>query len=203
MELKQYIKIIKRHIKSILMVSTLVGFFALIFSAVKPVTYETSLSLLISRAAAQETQDYKYDSYYAIQANDLFANTIVGWLKSPEIVVAIYKEAGVKFPVKNLRKLEKFFKAFKTSPHSVEVKFKSKTKKDAQSIAKTVVSVLKKKTTTISRISQEEIVFSVVGSDPVIVEKKPNLILNTIVGVISGLLLGILIVFGKEYFKAD
>jgi len=162
MELKQYIKIIKRHIKSIVMVSILVGFFALIFSAVKPVTYETSLSLLISRATAQETQDYKYDSYYAIQANDLFANTIVGWLKSPEIVVDIYKEAGVNFPVKNLRK-----------------------------------------TTIIGRISQEEIVFSVIGSDPVIVEKKPNLILNTTVGVISGLLLGILIIFGKEYFKTE
>lgn len=201
MELKQYIKIIKQHIKLVAAVLILVGTFAFVFSAIRPITYETSLSLLISRTTIQETEDYKYDGYYAIQANDLFANTTVGWLKSPEIVVAIYKEAGVSLSAENLRKLEKNFKAFKTSPHSVEVKFKSKTKKDAQSVVKAAVSVLEKKTKIIGRTSQEEIAFSIIGSEPVIVEKKPNLILNTMVGLISGIFLGILLVFSKEYFK--
>lgn len=201
MELKQYIKIIKQRANLIMITAILVGLFAFVFSAVLPTAYEASLSLLIAKSNIQETSDYKYDSFYSIQASDLFANSIVGWLKSPEVVMNIYKKANVDLPFENLRKLEKKFKAFKTSSHSVEIKFKSKSQKNAQNISEAIESVLKEKAELIKKTSQEEISFSIIGSEPVIIEKKPNLILNTIIGLISGIFLGILLAFGKEYFK--
>ena len=201
MELKEYLKIIKRGISLVLSLTLLVGLAALIFTASQETLYETSLSLSISRADTQETLDYKYDQYYAIQASELFANTVEQWLKSPEVATKIYQKAEVELPVKSLRKLTKKFRANKMASQYVEVGFKAKSKDEAKRISSATLAVLQDKAALLSQVDRTAL-FSIIGAEPVIVEDKPDIGLNTFLGLVTGLFLGIGLAFLKEYFRA-
>jgi len=203
MELKQYLKIIRQNKKMIIAVALLTGLFSFIFSAIQPIKYETSLSLLISKNKTQETDDFKYDGYYALQASEIMADSVEQWLKSPEVVNAVYRKAHINFDFENIKSYTKKFKARKMSSQYVEVKFSAFAKEEAEKISRAIIEVVNSKAEALKKNSAEEVSFSVIGTDPVIVEDNSNLFLNLFIGFISGLALGIFIVFWKEYFKED
>jgi capsular polysaccharide biosynthesis protein len=80
MELKEYIKIIRKEFKLILIAAIITGSSALLFSTIQPVKYETSLSLFVNKDKTQETDDFKYDGYYALQASEIISDSIEQWL---------------------------------------------------------------------------------------------------------------------------
>ena len=201
MELKEYIKIIKKNSKLILAVAVIVGLTAFLFSVLQPVKYEASLSLFMNKDKTQETDDFKYDGYYALQAGEIIVGSVVERLKSPETVDTIYQEAGVKHNFKNLRSYAKKFTAKKMSAQYVEVKFKTNSREDAEKISAAIVKITESKIKTLKESSEQELSFSIESGKPIIIESKPNAFLNLIIGLISGFVLGIFVVFGREYFR--
>ncbi len=201
MEMKEYLKIIKKNLKLILAVGAVAGLSAFLFSSFQPVEYETSLSILISKNKTQETDDFKYDGYYALQAGEILADTIVEWTKSPAAVNAIYQEAEVSGNFGSIKSYTKKFTAKKMSSQHIEIKFDSDSKESAEKISSAVVKTINDKIKTLEENSEEEISFSVSGESPIIVEKNPDASLNLFIGLISGLILGVFMVFGKEYFR--
>ena len=125
------------------------------------------------------------------------------WLKSPEVVNAVYKKAQINFDFENIRSYTKKFKARKMSSQYVEVKFNTPTEEEAEKISRAIVEVINSKAEALKKNSAEEVSFSVIGTDPVIVKDDSNLFLNLFIGFISGLVLGIFIVFWKEYFREN
>ena len=200
MELKQYLKIIKKNSKLIIAAAVLTALFSLIFSVIQPIKYETSLSLLISKNKTQQTDDFKYDGYYALQASEIMADSVEQWLKSPEVVNAVYQKAQVNPDFRNIKSYTKKFAAKKMSPQYVEVKFNASTKKEAEKISMAIVEIINNKARALEKNSDREISFSIESENPVIIESKPNVFLNLVIGFISGLALGIFAVFGKRYF---
>jgi capsular polysaccharide biosynthesis protein len=87
------------------------------------------------------------------------------------------------------------------SPQYVEVKFKTNTKDKAEKMSSAIIKVINAKVKALSENSEQEISFYIENKNPIIVESKPNVFLNSIIGLVSGLILGIFIVFGKEYFS--
>ncbi len=201
MELKEYIKIVKKNSKLILAVAVVIGLFAFLFSIIQPVKYEASLSLFVNKNKTQETDDFKYDGYYALQAGEIIAGSVVEWLKSPETVNAIYREAGVEHNFKNLKSYAKKFTVKKMSAQYVEVKFKTNSKEDTEKIAAAIIETVKFKMKNLEEKSGQEVSFSIESEKPIIVENKPNALLNLIIGLVSGFVLGIFAVFGREYFE--
>ena len=201
MELKEYIKIIKKKSKLILAVVVITGLSAFLFSAVQPIKYEVSLSLFVDKNRTQETDDFKYDGYYALQAGEIITGSVVEWLKSPETVNAIYQKAGIEHNFKNLRSYTKKFTAKKMFAQYVEVKFKTDSKEDAEKISTAIAEAAKSKMKNLEEKSGQEVSFLIENEKPVIIESKPDAFLNLIIGLISGLFLGIFIVFGREYFS--
>jgi capsular polysaccharide biosynthesis protein len=201
MELKEYIKTIKKNFKLILVIGVIACLSAFLFSIFSPVKYEISLSLLISKNKTQNTDDFKYDGYYAFQASEMLSDTIVEWAKSPAVVNAIYQEASVVGNFGNIKSYTKKFTAKKMSSQHIEIKFNSDAKENAEKISAATVKIINSKVLDLRKNSEDEISFSVSGENPVIVEEKPNSFLNMFIGFISGLILGIFIVFGKEYFR--
>ena len=201
MELKEYLKIIRKKSKLIFAISIATAISAFIFSAVQPIQYETSLSLSITKDKTQMTGDFKYDGYYALQSSEIIATSIEQWLKSPEVVNAIYQKSEINPDFKNIKNYTKKFTAKKMSPQYVEVKFKSNTKEEAEKISAATVEIINAKTEKIKKDSEQEISFSVSSENPIIVENRPNTILNLIIGLISGLAISVFIVFGKRYFS--
>lgn len=202
MELRDYLKIIKRHYRLVFIITIVVALSTLIFTLASPVVYDTSLSLFITRATSQATKDYKYDGYYAIKSAELFSDNIEQWLASPEVVVEIYEQAEVNLVFRSLRNLRKKFKAYKMSPQYVEVRFKAREKEEAQKISRALPEVLQGKTHELAG-AVKDISFNIKGATPVIVTNIPKPLLNSLIGLVSGFVLGIFVVFFREYLRED
>ena len=203
MELKEYLKIIKKNSKLILIIGIIAGVSAFVFSAVQPIKYETSLSLSIIKDKTQVTDDFKYDGYYALQSSEIIADSIEQWLKSPEIVNAIYQKAEVEQDFQNIKSYTKKITAHKMSPQFVEVKFKGNSREEVEKVSTAIAEVVNAKIKKLKEASEQEISFSINSGNPVIVENKPDAVLNLIIGLISGLFVGVFFVFGRRYFSSS
>ena len=201
MELKEYLKIVKKNFKLIIIIGIITAVSAFVFSVAQPIEYETSLSLTIAKDKTQTTDDFKYDGYYALQSSEIMANSIEQWLKSPETVNAIYRRAQVDSEFKNIKSYTKKFIAKKMSSQYVEVKFKSSATEEAKKISTATTEIINAKVEKLKESSEQEISFLVSSENPVIVESRPDAILNLIIGLISGMALGVFVVFLRRYFS--
>jgi capsular polysaccharide biosynthesis protein len=163
---------------------------ALGFSFLKPVTYDTSISFSINRINRQETAEYQYDGYYAIQASDLFSQTVMSWFMTPSVLLEIYDQAQIDPQIQSLTDLTSRFKTKKYSPQNIVVKYSERDQETATKIAAAIVTVIEKKSTDANQTSDQKALFDVQGAKPVIVQNKPILWLNTAIGIIAGLLVG-------------
>lgn len=201
MEIKEYQKIIKGNKKLIMSAEGLIVFATMLFTFMSPAYYEASFSFLVSRSGADSTADYKYDGYYALMATDLIADTVEQWLKNPEAVQSIYAKAGVDGKFKSLKDMARKFKAMKLTSQLVEVRLKAERSEDAKKVAEAASGILKSKIAASNNTEEKNGTFKVIDSEPVILEVKPDPILNLAISLVFGLVLGLFIALGKEYLK--
>lgn len=201
MELKEYIAIFKKEKKIISSVVMLVFVSVLVFSGLKGILYENDILLLISRSGTQETSDYKYDGYYAVQASDIFADNVSQWLTSASVANEIYIRAKAENELRSLRDFSKVFKADKLSSQYVRVRYQTRDVETAKNLARAMTDVLQEKADLLSVSSIKQIGFKIIYSDPLSVENKADFLLNGILAIIGGLFLGIFAALGKNYFE--
>jgi capsular polysaccharide biosynthesis protein len=201
MELKDYLKILTQHKKIIIVLTLLIALAAFLYAYLQPVVYDTSISFTINRTAKQKTADYQYDGYYAIQASNLFAQTIMSWLMTPAFVLEVYQEAGVAPAVQSLDKLGSHFSSQRLSPQNVAVRFKEKDEATAKKIGRALIDKVEKKSSEINKTSEGDSLFNVVGYEPVIAPYKLSVKLATLIGFIVGFLFSCFLVYVVEYFK--
>ena len=201
MELKLYLQIIKQQKKVIFITAVLVGFFAFIFSFFAPTIYETSLFIEAERKNIQETSDFRYDDYYALKASEMLVDSMAKWFSNPEFITQICKKAEVDISSASLRNLKKKIKADKMSAQYLEIKFKTKTRKESEKISSAISLTIKEKSKNLGWTDAKENIFSIKTSDPIIVEKNSMVFLNTLIGLFSGFFIGILIGFFRKYLE--
>ncbi len=49
-------------------------------------SFESIITLNVTRSGTQQTSEYTYDDFYRLQADERFADTVVQWIKSPFFV---------------------------------------------------------------------------------------------------------------------
>ena len=174
---------------------------SLIFSLTSPKYYDSSISFAINRINRQTTAEYQYDGYYAIQASDLFSQTVMSWCMTPSVLLEIYQKAGTDPMIVSLEDLSARFKTKKYSPQNIVVRFKERDTQTAEKIGQAIIETVQSKASVSNQTSDNQALFEVVGSKPVIVEKKPNLWLNVIIGFLSGVILGIIIAYLTDFWK--
>jgi capsular polysaccharide biosynthesis protein len=168
MELKEYLKIIKRN-KHIFGLTVAVLFLmAAIYIFFRPISYTTSLTLNITRDGTQSTDNYKYDNFYRLQADEKFSETLVEWLRSPRIEEKIFKEAGIDTLDFSLKRLSNSIKAEKMSSQIVSVSFSSPNKKSSQDIAQAVSKIIIQNTQELNRDQKDATWFKVLPENPVV-----------------------------------
>ncbi len=199
MELLEYLRIIKKGGKRILLWGAVAALIAFVYSYFRGEYYDVSLALSVSRASTQQTQDYQYDGYYIIQASELFTDTVKQWINSPEVVANVYKEAGIDSEAKSLKELQKKFKADKLSSQYLEVKFTVKEEETAKKISGSLLNVLQSKAYTLGWASRSQATFSILGAEPIIMKNKADLLVNTLIGLLVGLFIGISVAFFGNY----
>lgn len=201
MELKEYLNIVKKYKGLFIGTVIAVVLGSLAYFSLRPVSYNVSLALNISRSGGQATSDYKYDDFYRIQADEKFAETVAEWLKTPRVAEDIYQEAGINTQNFSLRKLTKIIKAEKMSSQVVLVSFGAPSGKDGQKIAASVCKIISQNTQNLNRDQKEEAWFEVLSASPVIRENYFDPKIVIIVSILAGIFLAFWITLGKHYLE--
>jgi len=196
MDFKQFFATIRKNLKFILVLAAMVVLFVEAFFVYTGGGYDASLSLFVYSKVSQNTADYQYDGYYSVKAADEFGNTVSQWVASPEIVKAIYSQAGIALP-QGLSSFYRVIKAQKMAPQYIDVRFNVAKEADADKIAMALANVFAAKAEQASKLSGS-VVFSVVAGEPVVKKNQPNFLPNGILAFIGGFLLSILLVLLKE-----
>ncbi|MBU0707146.1 hypothetical protein KKG41_02110 [Patescibacteria group bacterium] len=203
MKFYEHKQVIKRNLLAILIISILVGAAAFLFSYYSPTKYKTSISFAVNRINKQETADYQFDGYYAIQASDLFSQTVVSWFYTPSVLMEIYDLAEVEPNITTLERFTNRFKTKKYSSQNIVVIFQERDHTTAEKISQSIISTVQERGAELNRTSDQKALFEIVGSTPVIVEQKPMLILNTVVGLVVGLFLSLGLIYFIRYLRTE
>ena len=201
MEFKEYIKIINKNYRMFFTTILIFCCATIIYFMLKPISYDTSLTLNISRKGNQETQDYKYDDYYRLQADEKFAETIVEWMKSPRIVTDIFSGSGQDPSNLSIKQLTKSFKAEKLSSQVVSINFNSEDEKTSRKISDSIIAILTANTENLNQNQKENAWFEIHPQEAVVVKKSYNFLLIFFVSLLIGAFLGFWLVLIKLYLK--
>lgn len=85
MELRNFLDIFIHYRKTFFATIIIVYVCGVIAYIVQPQTYEATVLMNITRDAPRETEEYTYDHFYRLQADERFADTLVQWILSPII----------------------------------------------------------------------------------------------------------------------
>ena len=201
MELKEYLQIIKKNLALFILTIIIVIMAIFAYFYLSPISYSTSLALNVSRQGTQNTDQFKYDDFYRLQADEKFVETIVEWLHDPRIVTNIYSTAGISTQNLSLRQLQKSFVPEKLSSQMVTVNFSTSDRKTAERISGAIVSVISKTNQDLNKDQKEDTWFEIAPQDPLIVQYKPDFKLVLLGSMLAGLFLAFLTVMVKYYLS--
>lgn len=198
-----FVKIIHQRFVSIIIITAAVAVLSALITRVLPEKFDSSVSLNILRVNREETPDYQYDGFYAIQASDLFAQTVISWLQTPSVVNEIYGQSGVDSKFTSLSSFSGRFSAKKMSSQNIVIHFAAKSKEESDKLSSALISVVGQKAQDSLKTTKNIQVFDVKASNPITVKREYNIVVALIAGIASGLVLGILWALGKNYFKEE
>lgn len=199
--MNQFTSLLKRPVAFLVIVTLLAGLAALIYSLRQPLKYETSISFAANRINQGPTNAYEYDGYYAIQAADLFSQTVVSWFSTPSVLKEVYERAGVDTKQHALNDLTHRFSTKKFAAQNIVVTFSEASESRAQQIAQAVIETMQTRAAALNQASDKKALFELVGTKPLIVPTKPNVPLMTFGGLLAGFLAALSVVSLTAYLR--
>ena len=199
MEIKYILEILRKEWK-------IIGFFvvtALVLSCFivlsQPKKYEVNFSLLISQTKTQETEEFKYDTYYALEAKDKIGDWLVAFLKSPENVNTILDSAS--FDNSNFRVYDfrNFFRPYKASAQSVGIVFSLKDVSLAKSVVNNTLLAANQELDRAYTPSGQDVQFKINSNNPLVSIKDRKVVLTTFVGLLFAFGFAIIYILFKQY----
>ena len=162
------------------------------------------MTVYVKRQATEASTDYyTFDGYYSQQAAEKFTETVVGFLKSKDILLASAKLADLPTDQESLEQLESSIKIKQVAPQLVNLEV---TKEEAEA-ARTFCTALAQATTErinlLNQTGDKSISVDLLNTEPLVEKNEPKVLLNTLVGGLAGLLLASLYIFLKEYFAVQ
>lgn len=203
MELKEYLDIFRKQAKWFWMSVIACMAVAAVWQQSQSVAYQATLLLNIGRSGVQDTAEYTYDSFYRLQADERFADTVVRWLGSPRVVEDIYSQAKLDTAVLGTRDLKRAFGAGRLSSQMIEISYAGRDEKTLKSLSQSVVTVLNRYTESLNREKRESSWFTVIGNDPVIRDARIGLAIALAVGLAIGVFIGFWAVLLRHYFVRE
>ena len=173
---------------------------AVFFANTRADKYTTSISFTVNRINKQPTTEYQFDGYYALQASDLFSDTVVSWFLTPSVIVEMYDKAGLNPDLVSLSGLTSRFKIKKYSSQNLVVKFASASTEDSAKLATAVINIVETKSAQLNQSADRKALFEVIGAKPVTVQDSKQLPLVGFVGLVIGLFLAVIVFGGIRTF---
>jgi len=203
MELREYFKIIGQYFKIFIVIVILGGVAAFLFTKFQPASFTASTTFTVNKSSVLDQSQisyYLFDNYYNVQSAGLFSQIVTTWFESPALVKEIYEKAGLDVPQVSQRKLSKTFKAVREEPATINVTISGEDKEQLDKLINAAAAVLQEKTNELGKNADS--FYEIAKFNPIVTENKVNLWLNTLIGLLAGVLIGALIALAIDYFKA-
>lgn len=202
MELKDYLRLVEKHYFLLVALPVASAGLAFLVSEKLPTTHTASLTLYVKRqAAAEPSADYyTFDGYYSQQAAEKFTETVVGFLKSKDILLTAAKLADLPTDQKSLERLEGSIKVRQEAPQLVSLKVDQEDGAVAKVFCSSLAQATTERINLLNQTGDRALSVDLLNPEPLVEKNEPKVVLNTVVGLLSGLGLWLMYVFLKEYF---
>ncbi len=195
MELRDILKLFYQE-RTIYM--AVIGFFllaGLVFTSYEPERYQASLLITIGRTEGVPVAEYRYDSFYRLQADERFADTLVRLLGTARVTEDIMEDAEL-----SARESAGYFTARRLSSQLVEVTFESKDPKDLSVIGTSLTKVLTAYTEDLNAQAIDgENWFRVIAAEPVVSDARTSKLLVLALSLFAGLFFGFWLILIRYY----
>ena len=166
MDIREYLAVLKNDARFFGTVTAGIFLLAFLWFALQPVRFNGTLLLNVGRSANEPSSEYSYDSFYRLQADERFADTLVRWLANPRIVSDILGSAGTTPEMYSEESLSNTFQAKRLSSQVVEVRYSASTRDAITRYSDAIVTTTQKYTESLNGTQVNW--FRVSGSDPII-----------------------------------
>lgn len=191
MGLEELVRFFRRWGRMVAAVTLVAALVAVIAVATRPKRLEASLAFAVNRINREPTADYQFDGYYALQAADLYAQTVVSWFATPAVVRDIYATAGLEPDLTSQSAFASKFRTKRYSAQNIVVRFSESDVERARKLASAVTDTLRKRTATLNETADRKAIFEIVASDPVVTERRPPVATAAAVAALGGFLVGV------------
>lgn len=190
-ELRDALRDVRRALPWIVVGTLVIMTVTVAVAAYRPTSYTTSIAFSVNRVNVEKTPYYEYDGYYAIQASDLFSQTIVSWFLTPSVLLDVYADAGVDPNIDSLDRFTSRFKTRKYSAQNIVVKYMERDEATARALATAIIDTVERRAGELNQSADRKALFEVHGSTPVVVQNRVQWPLTIAVGLLVGMLASI------------
>jgi hypothetical protein len=170
---------------------------ALLVFRFQPARFETSLTLNVSRSGMHETQEYTYDQFYRLQADERFADTVVRWLAAPSVRMDVQEQAAVSKTVTDS------ISAKRLSSQMIAVTYVSGSRNGFGEMSTVVPEVLNREAGKLNELSKDTNWFAVVADEPVAHDARISFRFLLLLGALLGVFFGFWVVLVDWYFRGN
>lgn len=159
-------------------------------------SYDAATTLISKQVIVgpEEGQDYKYDGFYTVQANQMFSDSIETWLEAPDFVNLIYLKAGIN-PPQSVGTLKDKFDFDKVISQSVAVRLNAGSEEEAKKLMEAMIEVMKEKTESLLINKSGKAVFTIDSTPVLVLPHETDLKLEFGVGLIGAIGLGVFLAY--------
>lgn len=204
MTLKKYLQILGKRIWIFIVTIIVILLATFIFTSTAEDTYSGSLSIYTIVTQQQIPKDqgtfYEYDNYYAFKSSEIFADTVITWLKDPSNVAEIYSKANEALPDISLKKYSKLITAKKNEPATVQISLQSDNEEFVNKLIDSTKYFIEDKVEDWQQkglLDNTEIEIS----NPIVIMEKPDMLTNIAIALIISIVLGLALVYLTEYMQ--
>lgn len=200
MELRQFIAIFakeKRLITMLVVGAVLIGFLTY---RLQTQWYTGTVLLSVTRAAAEDTVDYRYDQLYRLQADERMADTIARYLESGVGMRLVAEQAELSGERADFFTKGKV-QALRTSSQLIQVKYRAKTPTDAERLADAMLETGERYTASLNEQARERNWFTLLATDPFVKDGRFTLMKSLLIALVSGILIAFWTVLIHWYWQ--
>ncbi len=204
MTLKYYLEFIFSYIRLVLIVAAIFATIGVIFSLITPPVYRASTTLAVRREAAEDNPDYfTYEGYYAQQTAQEYANTVVGFLESDDIALEALVFAGMPASTEQVKTAISRINVKKTAPNLVALTVDWDEATASAKVLNSLVAATKSRSQELNQKGDISIHVDPLAESPLVEERKPRVVLNSVVLALVGVLLSVVCLSFYLYLKIE
>ncbi|MFA7309093.1 MAG: Wzz/FepE/Etk N-terminal domain-containing protein [Patescibacteria group bacterium] len=200
MEITEFFAIVKRRLLLIILIVVVITGAASYYSLNQKESFQTSAIITVQAKRENSTQ-YQYSSFYAIQASELFINTIIGWIRSTSFVSDVYAKSGISVESGKLNALSKSIYTQKIPPQNISLIVSNSNKKQAEEVASNIIKTVEERIAQLGKLDQASTDFEIVSSQLITTPVQQNTLLTIFVAFIISLILALIATFIRESFS--